>query len=96
MQAFRTVPRLRRLRLIRDLLRYVVNNAFLDGAGNRRMSWEILNANFKRWGTETYPTREAAEQELREFWRGVAGIDLRKFTIQELPPLDWSKLKPPP
>lgn len=45
--------------------------------------WEILNANLWRWGNETYPTREAAERELREFWRGVSGVDLKKFTIRK-------------
>jgi hypothetical protein len=48
------------------------------------MSWEILNANNIRWGSETYPTREAAQEELRKFWRGVHGVNLKKFTIKEV------------
>jgi hypothetical protein len=52
------------------------------------MPWEILNAHYTRWGTETYPTREAAEQELRTFWRGVSGVNLKKFTIREVRPVD--------
>jgi hypothetical protein len=43
--------------------------------------WEILNVNCVRWGDETYPTREAAEKELRDFWRGVSGVDIKKFQI---------------
>jgi hypothetical protein len=46
--------------------------------------WEIINSNQYRWGTETYPTREAAEQELKSFWKGVSGVDLKKFTIREV------------
>ena len=42
----------------------------------------ILNANMKRWGHETYPSREAAERELRDFFKGVK-VDFKKFTIQE-------------
>jgi hypothetical protein len=49
------------------------------------MEWEILNANNFRWGRETYPTREAAETELKTFWRGVHGVDLKKFSIREVP-----------
>jgi hypothetical protein len=45
--------------------------------------WEIVNINKVRWGRETYPTKEAAEKELRDFWRGVSGVDLKKFTIRE-------------
>lgn len=52
--------------------------------------WEILNANQWRWGTETYPSREAAERELKTFWKGVQGVDLKKFTIREI------VLAPPP
>lgn len=47
------------------------------------MKWVILNANRYRWGDETYPTREAAEHALRAFWKGVSGVNLRKFTIEE-------------
>jgi len=46
--------------------------------------WEILNANMRRWGTETYPSKELAEQELRQFFRGVNGVDFKKFTIQQI------------
>ena len=46
--------------------------------------WEIINTNQHRWGTETYPTREAAEQELKSFWKGVK-VDFKKFTIREVP-----------
>jgi hypothetical protein len=46
--------------------------------------WEILNANMKRWGSETYPTREAALAELKAFWKGVSGVKLDKFTIREV------------
>lgn len=48
--------------------------------------WEILNANNFRWGRETYSTREAAEIELKTFWRGVHGVNLKKFTIREVHP----------
>lgn len=48
------------------------------------MEWEILNANNFRWGRETYPTKEAAETELKTFWRGVHGVDLKKFMIREV------------
>lgn len=48
------------------------------------MAWEILNANFHRWGQETHPTKEAAEEYLKEFWRGVHGVRLDRFTIQEV------------
>lgn len=44
--------------------------------------WEIVNINNVRWGRETYPTREAAELELKTFWKGFSGVDLKKFTIQ--------------
>jgi hypothetical protein len=47
--------------------------------------WEILNAHMWRWGHETYPTREAAEAELRSFFRGVSGVNFKKFTIREVP-----------
>ena len=46
--------------------------------------WEILNYNNIRWGSETYPTREAAQNELRTFWKGVHGVDLKKFSIVEV------------
>ena len=49
-------------------------------------TWEILNVNNVRWGAETYPTKEAAEKELRDFWRGVHGVNLKKFTIAEVAP----------
>jgi len=48
--------------------------------------WEILNANFIRWGKETYPTREAAERELKSFWKGVSGVRLDRFSIREIAP----------
>lgn len=47
--------------------------------------WEILNANSVRWGSETYPSQAAAEAELRTFWKGVSGVDLKKFTIRQVP-----------
>jgi hypothetical protein len=47
--------------------------------------WEILNANNFRWGDETYATREAADAELRSFFKGVSGVDLKKFTIRLVP-----------
>lgn len=43
--------------------------------------WEMMNSNNWRWGTETYSTKEAAEKELRDFWRGYKAVDLRKFRI---------------
>jgi len=46
--------------------------------------WEIQNVNCVRWGNETYPTREAAEKELRDFWRGVSGVDLKKFHVVKI------------
>ncbi len=49
------------------------------------MMWEILNPNLRRWGSETYPSREAAEDELRDFWKGVSGVNLKKFTLREIP-----------
>jgi hypothetical protein len=47
------------------------------------MAFIILNANMQQWGSETYSTEEAARRELREFWRGVPGVKLSKFTIVE-------------
>jgi len=55
------------------------------------MEWEILNANKFRWGRETYPTREAAETELKTFWRGVHGVDLKKFSIRQVLTKDLSE-----
>ena len=52
--------------------------------------WEILNANNWRWGSDTYLTRADAEKELHGFFRGVHGVDLKKFTIREI------QLPPPP
>lgn len=49
--------------------------------------WEIANTNGVRWGTETYPTRQAAELELKTFWKGISGVNLKKFTIREITPL---------
>lgn len=46
--------------------------------------WEILNANYKRWGSDIYPSEEAARAELRDFWRGVSGVRLDRFTIQRV------------
>lgn len=46
--------------------------------------WVILNPNGKRWDREMYPTREAAEKELLEFWKGTR-VDFKKFLIEELP-----------
>lgn len=46
--------------------------------------WEILNAHDRRWGNETFLTKEAAEQELKDFWKGVSGVDLKKFTIRRV------------
>lgn len=48
--------------------------------------WEIVNTNKQRWGRETYPTREAAEAELKAFWKGVGGVDLKKFAIRQIDP----------
>ena len=48
------------------------------------MAWEILNTNYHRWGQETYPTKEAAAEYLKEFWRGVNGVRLDRFTIQDV------------
>jgi hypothetical protein len=44
--------------------------------------WEIVNVNGWRWGSETYPSEEAAKFELKTLWRGVSGVNLKKFTIQ--------------
>lgn len=44
-------------------------------------TWEIINLNGDRWGGDTYPTREAAERDLREFFRGVA-VKFDRFTIR--------------
>ena len=46
------------------------------------MRWEIINRNKQRWGRETYETREEAEKELRDFWRGTNGVDLKKFDFR--------------
>lgn len=46
--------------------------------------WEIATVNGKRWGSETYPTEDAAKEELKSFWRGVSGVNLKKFTIQQV------------
>ena len=46
------------------------------------MAWEILNANYHRWGSETYPTEEAARDYLKAFWHGVSGVKLDRFTVQ--------------
>ena len=46
--------------------------------------WQIQNVNGKRWGHETYPSREAAQTELREFWKGISGVKLSKFEIVEI------------
>jgi hypothetical protein len=46
--------------------------------------FEIQNQNGKRWGTETYPTREAAQKELLDFWKGVSGVKLSRFEIVEI------------
>jgi hypothetical protein len=48
------------------------------------MRWEILDANYRRWGSETFPTKEEAERELKQFWKGVAGVNLKKFSIREV------------
>jgi hypothetical protein len=48
------------------------------------MSWIILNANRRQWGHETYPTKEAADNELRTFFKGVSGVDFKKFAIEEM------------
>lgn len=46
--------------------------------------WEILNPNNFRWGRETYPSVAAAQEELRSFWKGVSGVDLKKFRIERV------------
>lgn len=46
--------------------------------------WEILNANNVRWGSELYPSREAADAELRSFFKGVSGVRLDRFTIRHV------------
>lgn len=56
--------------------------------------WEILNANMRRWGEETYPTRDAAEAELKSFFKGVSGVKLSKFTIREVAADDPRRLRP--
>lgn len=45
--------------------------------------WIIKNVNGRQWGTETFPTEEAARQKLRDFWKGVSGVNLKKFEIVE-------------
>lgn len=50
------------------------------------MEWEILNANYHRWGQKTFSSKEAAEDYLKDFWRGVSGVRLDRFTIQEAKP----------
>ncbi len=56
--------------------------------------WEIQNVNGKRWGRDTYPTEEAARKELRDFWKGVHGVKLSKFTIVEIADLDSARTAP--
>ena len=46
--------------------------------------WEIVNVNNWRWGRDTYATRKDAENELKSFWKGVHGVDLKKFTIRQV------------
>ena len=36
----------------------------------------------QRWGSETYETKEAAQLELKTFWKGVK-VDMSKFVIRE-------------
>jgi len=50
-------------------------------AEDEMVEWEIVNLNGRRWGRDTYPTQEAAEKELRDFWKGVSGVNLKKFSI---------------
>lgn len=53
-------------------------------AEDEMVEWEIVNLNGRRWGRDTYPTQEAAEKELRDFWKGVSGVNLKKFSIRKV------------
>lgn len=48
------------------------------------MPWEIYNANGWRWGRDSYPTRKAAGQALRDFYTGWRGMKFDRFTIIEV------------
>jgi hypothetical protein len=64
-----------------------------NGTGVRE-AWVILNANLLQWGDEFYETEAAANKELRDFFRGVSGVNFSKFhvlSVDNLP--EGAKLK---
>jgi hypothetical protein len=48
------------------------------------MVWIIRNSNGVQWGDENYATKEAAEKELRTFWKGVHGVRLERFSFDHI------------
>jgi hypothetical protein len=64
-----------------------------DGAGEAAL-WVILNANLLQWGDEFYTSEAEAKKELRDFFRGVSGVNFSKFhvlSVDNLP--EHAKLK---
>lgn len=56
--------------------------------------WVILNANLVQWGEEFYASEAEAQKELRDFFRGVSGVNFSKFSICRVDALPESaKLK---
>ena len=45
--------------------------------------WIIRNAAGYQWGDETYPTKEAAEAELKSFFKGWKDVRLDRFTFED-------------
>jgi hypothetical protein len=46
--------------------------------------FEIVNSSNNCWGSDSFETEAAARDELKQFWRGVSGIDLSKFAVRSV------------
>lgn len=47
-------------------------------------AYVVLNGAGYRWGSETYPTADAAIHEVRAFFRGISGVRFDRFSIVPL------------